>query len=557
MKRLVEGNWRFWLASGLLLAYMGAVLFTTSRQESQTWDEAVHLMAGYHYWRTGDFEVNWEHPPLGKLLAALPLLAANPRLPLEHEAWRARDFFGLAKIFLYKNRVPADTLLLLGRLPTMLLALALGVLLALWTRRRFGAGPALAALFLYALDPNLIAHGRYVTTDLIATLLIFSAVLAWSAFLETGRRRHLVLAGIVLGLALSAKYSALFLLGLFPLLYLSRRRRLWNCLGTWAAVTVIGYAVVALVYWPETRRALAGEKWRLSESTFPDTGFARALIWIGDKTGIPAHPYVLGLDSMVRTESGGRPAYALGKVSRQGFWYYFPVAFAVKTPSALLALLAITIAIGVRRLLRGGARNLPFLWTPLLVAPALYFGLSMAAGINIGLRHILPVYPFLFAAVAAACWRRRLAPVLLLLAALHLYEHARIYPHFLAFFNTLAGGAENGPRYLVDSNIDWGQDLKKLKAYLDARGASEVRFAYFGTADPDYYGLRALDVPFTGDPYGRENANAIVAVSVTLLQGVYTPDDRYGWLRELEPSARIGYSIYAYDLRKPFAAPLR
>lgn len=536
--------------TGLLLAYMGMVLVMTSRLESQTWDEAVHLMAGYHYWKTGDFEVNWEHPPLGKLLAALPLLALNPRLPLEHEAWRARDFFGLGKIFLYKNRVPADTLLLLGRLPTMLLTLVLGLLLAVWTRRRFGTGPALAALFLYALDPNLIAHGRYVTTDLIATLLIFAAVLAWAAFLESRRRRDLILAGVLFGLAQSAKYSALFLLALFPLLYLLQRGRLRGCLASCGVAVTIGYAVVALVYWPETRRALAGEKWLLSESTFPDTQCARALIWIGEKTRLPGHPYVLGFDSMVRTESNGRPAYLLGKVSAGGFWYYFPVAFAVKTPSALLALLAIGLALGIRRLVRRGRPDVPLTWTALLVTPALYFGLSMAAGINIGLRHILPVYPFLFVSVAAACWRRRLAPVLLVLAGVHLYEHVRIYPHFLAFFNSLAGGPENGPRYLVDSNIDWGQDLKKLKAYLDAQGASAVRLAYFGTADPAYYGLRVLDVPFTDDPYARANVDSIVAVSVTLLRGAYTPPGRYDWLRELEPDARIGYSIYAYDLRK-------
>jgi len=187
LKRLVEDSRVFWAATGLLLAYMGVVLVTTSRKESQTWDEAVHLMAGYLYWKTGDFEVNWEHPPLGKLLAAAPLLVLNPRLPLEHEAWWARDFFGLARIFLYKNRVPPDTLLFTGRLPTIALTLVLGALLAVWTRRRFGAGPALLALFLYSLDPNLIAHGRYVTTDLIATLMIFSAVAAFSGYRPPAR----------------------------------------------------------------------------------------------------------------------------------------------------------------------------------------------------------------------------------------------------------------------------------------------------------------------------------------------------------------------------------
>jgi 4-amino-4-deoxy-L-arabinose transferase-like glycosyltransferase len=550
LKRPFGGRGVFWGVAGLLLAYMGTVQVVTSRMENQTWDEAVHLMAGYIYWKIGDFEVNWEHPPLGKLLAAVPLLAVEPRLPLEHELWRGRDFFSLAKIFLYRNRVQPDRLLLLGRLPIMALTLLLGAVLAAWTRRKFGPGVALFALLLYALDPNVIAHGRYVTTDLIAALLIFCTAIAWAGFLETQKWRDLILAGMLLGLALSAKYSTLFLVGLLPLTYLPQRPRVRRFVLVCGALLGIGFLLLALAYWPETKSALTGRKASFDQTTYPDTATGRALIWVGEQFHVPSHAYVLGLDAVARTEKDGRPSYVLGNVSHNGFWYYFPVAFAVKTPTAVLALLAISVVVAVRRLVLGRLKGIPRLWLALMATPIVYFGLSMWAGINIGLRHILPVYPFVFLLVAASCWRRRLAPVLVALVAVQVYEHARIFPHYLAFFNSLAGGAENGPRYLVDSNIDWGQDVKKMKAYLDAQGAAGVCLSYFGMADLGYYGIHPLDVPFTDDPYGQSNMNCIAAVSVTLLQGVYTPKERYKWLRDLEPAARIGYSIYAYDLRK-------
>src|SRR5690348_4014806 len=158
------------------LAVMAAVQVTSALQENQTFDEAVHLLAGYTYLKTGDFHFNLEHPPLGKMLNALPLLLfLKPELPVKDPRWPDGDLYGLAESFLYRNRVPADRMLFAARLVTIALTLLLGLAIALWTRRHFGAAPALLAAFLFTTDPNLIAHGRYVTTDLIVTLFIFLA----------------------------------------------------------------------------------------------------------------------------------------------------------------------------------------------------------------------------------------------------------------------------------------------------------------------------------------------------------------------------------------------
>src|SRR5689334_9540695 len=180
---------------------MCAVQIFSVRGETQTWDEAIHLAAGYSYWKTGDYRMNPEHPPLGKLLAAVPLLG----LPLEEVThmpeWPTPEGVGefdFGTRFLYHNRVGADTLLFRARLMTILLTLVLGLAIALWTRAHFGPVAALTALALYCFDPNLTAHGRYVTTDMIAALTIFLSCASWWRYLDSGKRADLVIAGAAL-----------------------------------------------------------------------------------------------------------------------------------------------------------------------------------------------------------------------------------------------------------------------------------------------------------------------------------------------------------------------
>jgi hypothetical protein len=206
------------------------------------------------------------------------------------------------------------------------------------------------------------------------------------------------------------------------------------------------------------------------------------------------------------------------------------------------------------RMMLARLRGSRFEWFVLSIPPALYFLSSTQSHINLGVRHILPVYPFLFVLLSAALFGsrfKRIIPVLLLtVGALEIAEAAYIYPHYLAFFNLPSGGAIHGPRYLLDSNIDWGQDLKKLKRYLDERNVSHVCVAYFGMAPVEHYGIHALPLPVTSDASGRGEADCIGTISVTLLYEVYVPRGSFAWLREREPVDRVGYSIYIYDLRK-------
>jgi hypothetical protein len=258
----------------------------------------------------------------------------------------------------------------------------------------------------------------------------------------------------------------------------------------------------------------------------------------------------------------GRPAFLAGSYSDFGWWYYFPAAFLMKTPLALLTLLAIGIVMLSRG--RGGPTNGARAFV--IVPPALFMAVAMTSSLNIGLRHVLPIYPFviLIAAFGAQAlmrtWSRGPVVVFALLLA-GVLEFASVYPNNLAFFNLAVGGPSNGYRYLADSNIDWGQDLKPLKNWMDRQGVSHVNLAYFGTAAPGYYGVDCTYIWGTTIPglvpahFGPPTLPGYVAISVTLLDGVPFDEgqrDFYKPLRDRTPSADIGGSIRVYWVEEPW-----
>jgi 4-amino-4-deoxy-L-arabinose transferase-like glycosyltransferase len=501
---------------------MGAAMLAAALQENDIYDEAGHLAAGWAYLKIQDFDFNAEHPPLGNLISALPLLCWNPRLPTEHPSWRLRAAPIAGAVFLYRNRVRPEVLLLAGRAPTMLFALLLGGMIAVWTRRRFGAGPALAALFFYATDPNFLAHGHYVTTDLFAAFFIFAAALAWDWHLRAPSTRTLVAAGLVFGMALAAKFSALALApALVVLDWIRRGRPRLRRLAEYAAYGAVAAGVVGLAYWSDTWKVLTGDLSPLR------------------------HPYWMGLQYLAEHNRAGRPSYLLGELSMHGWWYYFPVAFLVKTPTAPLLVALASPLWGAARLARR--------WPVLIVPPAVYFLLSLTSHLNLGIRHLLPVYPFLFVLLGAGLFelrRRALVAALALATTVQIAEWAATYPYFLPFFNSLSGGSGEGWKYLADSNLDWGQDVKRLKSYLARLGTNEACLAYFGTTDVAYHGIRRRPLPLTWETEAKEQADCVAAASVNLLLGLYVKPGSYDWLREREPVARVGHSIYVYDLRK-------
>jgi len=571
------------LLLGLLL-YVGLAV-ASLRLCAATYDEGAHLPAGYSYLVTGDHRLNPEHPPLVKLIAAAPLLMLGDVVfRTNDEAWAAGRQWELGKRFLYRWN-DADRLLFWARLPMVALGACVCAAVFLWTRARFGSAAAFLALLLAALSPDLLAHGRLVTTDVAMALFYFLGVVSFDAVLRRATWGRLGLAGLAAAAAFASKFSAPVLapvLVALAVVAVFSREPMTVAFGPspdilargWprariAAASLLAIGIVAwLGIWTAygfTRplSADASVRAELLAGTLRDDGGTRVArtALAAERWGLLPEAYVRGFLFTYR-HGEGRPTFLLGRLSEQGFPHFFLVTFLLKTPLALILLLFLSAAVAWRGPLSRDAL--------VLVLPvAGYLLLTQARGLNIGHRHLLPIYPFLFVAagrLAARAWtvplgRRPLQAVVLALAAWYAVGTLRVHPHYLAYFNEIAGGPAGGYHCLVDSSLDWGQDLKGLPAFLASRGVSRVKLSYFGSADPSYYGLDAEMLPGTMSPrpsrVTREiRPGDVLAVSATNLQGVYLePEDRrlMERIRALTPLGDVGHSILVF--RSDFTWP--
>jgi 4-amino-4-deoxy-L-arabinose transferase-like glycosyltransferase len=585
--------------------------------KSAIFDEAPHLVGGVSHWRTGDTRLNPENGRLPQLWAGLPVHLQGHELPdLGGPGWREAKAWDLGGDFFYRQGNDVDAMLRSGRRMIIAMGVGLGLLVYAWSRRLFGPAGGMVSLWLFVFSPNLLAHSRLVTSDITLTLTMTGSVgLLWWTL---GRLSpaSLLASGAVMGLLALSKMSAVLILPMLaalicirllcaePLIVAfgaERRVERWPQKLAWwgAAIAVIGLLAV-LVIW-----AFHGFRYApsfLSRAEFPwERDLARAgtlgplVAWVRDWHLLP-ESYLFGFAHLLKS-SGSRPAFLGGEFSLTGWWYFFPYSTLVKTPLATFAALAAALgALVVRR-----TRVTTLQLAPLLVLLVAYWGFSLGSTMNIGHRHILPTYgALLILAGASALWLeapgrapRLLLPVLLLALA---FESWSVRPHYLAFFNALAGGPANGYRHLVDSSLDWGQDLPGLKRWLDrerASGNSEPVFlSYFGTGDPEFYGIRSVRLPgFFDAPLLRDSSTVLTAgtycISATMLQNVYNPlprirgpwtpereaeyqrlrglEERYGsaalaydmlrfarltaYLRQREPDDHVGYSILIYRLR--------
>jgi Dolichyl-phosphate-mannose-protein mannosyltransferase len=525
----------------LLLLFVAQGIFFI-RANSQTIDEAMHLAAGYSYLAKRDFRIEPQNPPLIKALLALPLFLTY-RLPFnpDLQQWRDADGFSIGRDLLYKSTMPADQMLAWSRLPNLLFGVLLVALTGWWASRLWGSRAALLAMALAALEPNLVAHSSLVTTDIGVTLFIFLTVYLFWEYVNRPRWTFLVGTGISTGMALVAKYSAVLLIPIIALIVAASLLR-----GSKPDVPL-----------PKTWNPNTPQHKLLQATAVLSLILFVALLAIP-----PAYlfqgfkPWLSGFQQFLTLSQEGLPAFFFGEYSWHNWWGYFPLAFLIKTPVGTLVIVTISLVF-----YRSGS-PLAYRQALFLVLPVTLIFLAMTqAKTNIGLRHILPVYPFLFVlASRTATLRLRRPSLALLLIGIPLactaISSLRIAPHQLAYFNESVGGPEQGYRYLSDSNLDWGQDLKGLKTYIDREKLPIIYLSYFGTAPPSYYGILYQDVASKGTlgppPPEKVPADAprkILAISAYNLQDVSTPHDPlFRWLWKREPVAKIGYSIFIYDL---------
>ena len=531
-----------------------ALAFGSYTRESATWDEPQHLTAGYAALARRDYRVDIEHPPLARMWAALPLaLSSGIRFDTNGVFWKEGPSRYFCHQFMYRDN-NADWMLYRARFMIVLLGVLLGVLLFCWAREWFGFWPATATLALYCFEPNLLAHAGLVTTDFALVCFAFGAVyFLWrltrhfSAGNVTGLTIFFVLAQLT-------KFTAILLwpiLLLLLILLVILTRKLRPAIGVAALLVVATYAGIWAAYGfryratTTARFAFEFEKDEQVQAAAPT--LSKITGWITTHRLLPqayAEGFLLG-----QAKAKVRLVYFAGNHSAQGWWYYFPAAFALKTPLTVIALFIAGLIVCASRWRKE--------WLFAIVPVVVFLGVAMCSHINIGLRHILAIYPFVILLAGRAISRRRWLPAVApVLAAAEL---ALVYPHCIASFTVLVGGPSHGDEYLVDSNLDWGQDLKGLKRWMDKNNVSEINLSYFGTADPAYYGIRCAYL--AGGPFYAEQLvqppklPGYVAVSLTNLRGADMNDEKrryFAPLLERKPAARIGHSIQVYWVERPW-----
>ncbi len=608
----------------LLITAMGLQLAFSARRESQTFDEANHIFSGYRSWTHADFGLNPEHPPLIKLWAALPLL----RLPLHVPAVQNRRFkveaFAGGSDLLYKN--DADRVLFRARMAVATLTLILAFLVFAAAREMFGAGAAFVALSLFVFDPNILAHGALVTTDMGVTCFLFAAVFAFYRYVRHPSWIKLAAVGLTAGASLAAKHSGLLV---FPILLLlaateiirrsqdaksashsgpangsrpqsagstpeadpatrksaegqgdtlvaadasgsaggaSRLRRVLLMGGALCLIALFAFTALWSTY--AFRYAARPSALKMNPAF---QQFAAGLQRSHEVAGLAAlarfhvlpEGYLYGLID-VRRNADLTPSYCFGTLYPHGRWFYFPAVVLIKSTLGFLAMLVVMAPIGFAIQRRSGAvlpwREICFV----LIPPLVLFSAGVLSGMNRGVRHILPIYPFLFVAAAAGAWAlaRRSRMWTCLVAALlllHLGSSLHRFPSYIPYANEAWGGPANAYKYLTDSNVDWGQQLKSTQRFLQDRDINDCWFAYYAgeVADAKYYGIPCRPLPTMGifltgaqpEPVPARITGTVL-VSSSLLSGFEFEggeSNPYRQFQRVRPVATIEHGIFVYE----------
>lgn len=560
---------------GCLLVVMAVNMFAAISRKGITNDEIIHIPAGYYHLVAGEFQINNEHPPLAKMWAALPLLLLQPNESPPTTAEKQGTFNNLSysyeQRFWQSNQAQFGRILFWTRSMMIVLTMVLGVLIFLYARSLFGSRAGVIAVALFTLEPTVLAHGRIVHTDLPVALAFLFFFFVLRIYLRARTTRNAALLGLASGLALLTKFSMIVLLpvlacvallgfGFAPRFSESRKRVLMHA----GIVVCLVWVLVNAGYRFQGPPVVPGDvQW--VEARSPDRfGEWMTFFQLGSRI-VPTY-YLFGQYNVMLHNRDGHAASLLGQYGTRGWWYYFPVAFALKTSLPFLIVTLAALAWALWRLF--GKRDKRILW--LLGPISIYALLSMTSHINIGIRHFLPVYPFLFIAGGAMLegllrirYPRHLAIGLVVLAFGWMSAEAlRAYPNYIPYMNQLASAHPHW-WYLSDSNVEWGEDGRALAEYLHARGETEVvgavsggwgSLAQYGITYHEIFPKPGVTVPDT----------RYVAIGASFLNGstnfisedgsgnVISDEQRVNYLaayRTRQPEVVLGNSIYVYRMK--------
>jgi len=583
-----------------------------SRHESATMDELAHIPAGYSYVKYFDYRLNPEHPPLVKMMAGLPLLSLDLQFPTDSPAWQTavNGQWDAGRLFLYESGNDADQIIQLARIGPMILMLLLIFVVYVWSAEVMGGWWALLPALATALSPNFLAHGHYVTTDIGAALGIILSLLFFTRYLATPTKKNIVWAGIFFGIAQLLKFSAILLVFHFLIVSivvaLSRiskagghplkqaTRLVTRYLGRMVIIFVVGAITIYPFYWLTTlnyppERQLTDTAITLQSFPAPQTPegqvchplrcLADLTIWGADKPFIrPYSQYMLGLLMVMQRSVGGNMIYFLGEVTNAGGPLYFPLVYLMKESLPMLILIFLAMLFGLYSIVKAILARRPkfneYLITNLyefsaLAFISLYSLYSITSSLNIGFRHLMPILPLIYILTIGTLKKYvhtnyykqqlKLAFVAFMFVWLA-FGSLTAYPHYLSYFNEIIG-IDNGWKYVVDSNYDWGQDLKRLASFVEEHNIDKIAVNYFGGGSSKYYLGEKAEEWYSSKGNPLDSGIRWAAISINQIQnstGELTPGfnrtaaDEYRWLKNpTSPDFVVGKSIFVFQLERP------
>ncbi|MFA6047526.1 MAG: glycosyltransferase family 39 protein [Parcubacteria group bacterium] len=606
MTSFLERHYKLIIAA--ILLFMATVSILNAWNDGAIFDETAHIPAAYSYVTKHEIRLNPEHPPLLKDLAGLPLLFLNLNFNTDGQAfWEGtlpgkwdEGQWAAGRYLLYQAGNNADIIIFWSRIPIVILSLLLGWFIFRWVRELAGITAGLFALVLYAFDPNILGHNHFVTTDLgIAAFMAF-AFYYYLRFIKFPSWKNVTTAGIFTGLLMITKFSFFTALPIFllitiiyPLVIRQRPEEekeiafKFKKLGEYVGKGAIIFGISLLVVWI----AYAANTFNMTKATVSqsiDNNFSpsdtnpkniytnKALHFLNDNAITrPLTEFGIGIGYVFRRVDGGNGAYFMQQVSGKAFPAYFPTVFALKEPIVTLFLMMTALILAIFGAIKLWAHNFRFSYFATYIRENivsltlfgfifLYSYISITGNLNIGFRHLFPILPFAFILTAKSIFghmRNMEKPGsftwgmgVILLCVFLIAETVSAYPSYMSYFNQIAGGSKNGYKYVTDSNADWGQDIKRLKIFINKHPEiDKIRVNYFGGGDIKYYfGDRAIDWWDSKRPIEP----GWYAISVNQLMGsLYDKEKKdaesYRWIVEnnIQPVYQVGTSIFIYYVR--------
>jgi hypothetical protein len=593
----------------IILAFMAIVSILNAKNDSPIYDELAHIPAGYSYLIKHDIRLNPEHPPLLKDLAAFPLIFMHLHFDTTQSFWNDNPNdaqWNAGKYFLYQAGNNSEKIVFWSRLPIILLSLVLGIFIFIWARQLAGITAGLIALILYTFDPNILGHNHYVTTDLGIAAFFAFALYYFIKFLKNPSWKNVFFGGIFLGFLQLAKFSSILIFPILGLMLLAyplirknhsigwmRTKEKLKLFGEYLGKGTLAFGISLLLVWAVYQLntfAMPAEKLpqimqyyfhpQQSKNPVLDQALVEKLTRLNEKPLLaPLADYFFGIARVFQRVAGGNATYFMGEVNSAGFLSYFPIVFLIKEPLPIIFLILFAFVfsgwqIGKR------LKNIPenFIkksWNSLIdyirTSPAefsmllfifLYSLISITGRLNIGLRHLFPLFPFIYILLAKKITefikkehRREIkiffSIIFCSFLAWLILETAMAFPNYVSYFNQLVGGPKNGYHYVTDSNADWGQDLIRLRSFLAKHPEiDKIRVDYFGIADLNYY-FKDRYINWWRDK--RPIEPGWYAISAEFMQeSIYDkskPDNQsYRFLKEKIPDYQVGTSLLIYYL---------